>query len=173
METNNSNMCRADNRLIKASCRNFCSKAQNILKRVSGTRKRRKKMQERFKFRIWDKTDKKFMSGSIFIDCRSGCMSGNMPIDKYVIQQCTGIKDRNGKLIYEGDIVKYTDCEGKETIGCLAIDRFNLLTFVNMVNCDFCEEWADVVKAVFFTGNSTIEVIGNIYENKELLGEQK
>jgi uncharacterized phage protein (TIGR01671 family) len=89
------------------------------------------------------------------------------------IELCTGLKDRNGKLIYEGDILKYTDCEGKETIGSLEVDRFNLLTFTNMVNCDFCEDWADVVKAVFFTGNSTIEVIGNIYQNKDLLKEQK
>lgn len=93
--------------------------------------------------------------------------------ERFVLQQCTGLKDKNGKLIYEGDIIKYTDCEGKETIGSLVIDRFNLLTFTNMITCDFCEDWADVVKAVFFTGNSTIEVIGNIYENKELLKELK
>lgn len=94
-------------------------------------------------------------------------------VDKKSVGQCTGLRDKYGKLIYEGDIIKYTDCEGKETIGSLERDRFNLLTFANMENCDFCEEWADVVKAVFFTGNSTMEVIDNIYENKELLKEQK
>ena len=93
--------------------------------------------------------------------------------DCFIVMQSTGLKDKNGKLIYEGDILKYTDCEGKETIGSLEVDRFNLLTFTNMNNCDFCEEWVDVVKAVFFTGNSTIEIIGNIYENKKLLGAEQ
>ena len=35
---------------------------------------RSKKMKNRFRFRIWDKIDKRFMSGSISIDCRKGCM---------------------------------------------------------------------------------------------------
>ena len=125
-------------------------------------------MKERFKFRAWSRmhevmhydVEKKFFASVLENDC-------------FIVMQCTGLKDKNGKLIYEEDILKYTDCEGKETIGSLEVDRFNLLTFTNMVNCDFCEEWTDVVKAVFFTGNSTIEIIGNIYENKELLEEQK
>lgn len=137
-------------------------------------------MKDRFKFRAWN-LEKGIMhynaedtyDGISENGIEHSNFSAVLEDNEYVVMQCTGLKDKNGKLIYEGDIVKYTDCEGKETIGYLTIDRFNLLTFANMVNCDFCEEWADVVKAVFFTGNSTIEVIGNIYENKELLGEQK
>lgn len=129
-------------------------------------------MEDRFKFRVpFFNNDDKFI-GYDYCDMLKGIDPYNAGICHIGdIELCTGLKDKNGKLIFEGDIVKYTDCEGKETIGSLEIDRFNLLTFTNMVNCDFCEEWADVVKAVFFTGNSTIEVIGNIYENKELLEE--
>ena len=126
-------------------------------------------MEDRFRFRFWCEKDKTMY----YVNSNNCIFTKQRRLNLSSVLQSTGLKDRNGKLIYEGDIVKYTDCEGKETIGYLAIDRFNLLAFVNMVNCDFCEEWADVVKAVFFTGNSTIEVIGNIYENKELLGEQK
>ena len=131
-------------------------------------------MKERFKFRVpFFNNDDKFI-GYEYCDMINGIKAYNAgTCHKGDIQLSTGLKDRIGKLIYEGDIVKYTDCEGKETIGSLVIDRFNLLTFANMVNCDFCEEWTDVVKAVFFTGNSTIEVIGNIYENKELLEGEK
>ena len=135
-------------------------------------------MQERFKFRFFDNVSKEMCypteyNGKAEYLERRYDLADMFRFKDLIPMQCTGLKDKNGKLIFEGDIIKYIDCEGKETIGYLAIDRFNLLTFANMVNCDFCEEWADVVKAVFFTGNSTIEVIGNIYENKELLKEQK
>ena len=135
-------------------------------------------MNERFKFRFFDKVLKEMCypteyNGKAEYLERRYDLADMFRFKDLIPMQCTGLKDKNGKLIFEGDIIKYIDCEGKETIGYLAIDRFNLLTFANMVNCDFCEEWADVVKAVFFTGNSTIEVIGNIYENKELLKEQK
>lgn len=128
-------------------------------------------MKDRFRFRVWCVNKKQWEKGKSYIDNEGRLYDDFRRVkeETHIINFCTGLKDKNGKLIYEGDILKYTDCEGKETIGSLEVDRFNLLTFTNMVNCDFCEDWADVAKAVFFTGNSTIEVIGNIYENKDLL----
>lgn len=83
--------------------------------------------------------------------------------------QCTGLKDKNGKLIYEGDILK-----GKKDMMCSPhsskmVDKVGVVEIPqNMFvascrdvknNCTlFCQ--FDWVKA---------EVIGNIYENKELL----
>lgn len=135
-------------------------------------------MHDRFKFRFFDKVSKEMCypteyNGKAEYLERRYDLADMFRFKGLIPMQSTGLKDKNGKLIYEGDILKYTDCEGKETIGSLEVDRFNLLTFTNMVNCDFCEDWADVVKAVFFTGNFTIEVIGNIYENKELLGVEE
>ena len=124
-------------------------------------------MKERFKFRIWDKIDKRFMSGSVLIDCRKGCMTGNIPEDKYVIQQCTGLKDKNGKLIYEGDLLG-TDLKRP----------YNIVVFRNgmfMLECEdtngiyydlFCGVCDDLKKDI---DRCNHEIIGNIYENKELL----
>lgn len=129
-------------------------------------------MNDRFKFRLFDrKTGEMIYKFTIDSEGSFADVYGDKKL--FVLQQCTGLKDKNGKLIYEGDVVKYTDCEGRETVGSLEVDRFNLLTFTDMVTCDFCEEWVDIVKAVFFTGNSKLEIIGNIYENKAMLGEKK
>ena len=128
-------------------------------------------MKDRFRFRAWNKSLKIMLHDFEFLNTYTTL--GKVAKDEeFVLMQCTGLKDKNGKLIYEGDIIKYI-CGGETIIGSLEIDRFNLLTFTNMITCAFCEDWTEIVKAVFFAGDAQIEIIGNIYENKELLKEQK
>ena len=68
-------------------------------------------------------------------------------------QQFTGLLDKQGKEIYEGDIVKHTSGEPE----------------VNSVEY-YCGEWHLEPHGLHLPDeNGQVEVIGNIYENKELL----
>lgn len=79
-------------------------------------------------------------------------------IDKKTLGQCTGLKDKSGKLIYEGDIVKLYNQNYKiiyEQRGAyfeLYISK-NETYYLNDIN----------------TQTSNMEIIGNIYENPEQL----
>lgn len=73
------------------------------------------------------------------------------------IEQCTGLKDKNGKLIYEGDICKYKFEE---------IDEQKAIIYFNKELCSFL---AKPLNDFQYTRINNCEVIGNIYENPELL----
>lgn len=73
-------------------------------------------MNDRFKFRVWDKERKRYTSVNPVFMCidrhtREIAMPDNGD-GQYVIEQCTGLRDKNGRLIYEGDILQYTDTNG-------------------------------------------------------------
>jgi uncharacterized phage protein (TIGR01671 family) len=120
-------------------------------------------MNDRFKFRAWDKEQKKmFYNAQMTYDyslvsdaCEADSFGTVLTDDNMIVMQCTGLKDKNGKLIYEGDIVKefYTDFINFSGNHAIVVEWDNLNASYNFENLQNCER----------------EVIGNIYENKELL----
>lgn len=111
------------------------------------------------KFRAWDLNEKKIrVMGDNYVGDFDGFWSWH---SRYAseLMQFTGLFDKNGKEIYEGDIVKaWVGDINKDIIREVEYlgssfgiwDEFNV--FQNL------DEWAD----------NAIEVIGNIYENPEL-----
>lgn len=135
-------------------------------------------MNDRFKFRFWNKELNRFTNGGAvkyggicFIDTdgEDNIIKLAENQEDYIICQCTGLKDKNGTLIYEGDILGGTF--GNLYVHyCDSCKQFQLKA--NDYGCMACEgdiHWYEVVEA---EEQNELEVIGNIYENKELLNEQ-
>ena len=131
-------------------------------------------MKNRFKFRVWDKENFNYLE---FEGFKKGEIEFNFDIDtnsiwiefdhnKYILEQCTGLKDKNGKLIYENDIVKFY-FDNDEIIAVLIWDNDESRFYLNTT--DYFKD--KYVTDYEITKQEKYEVIGNIYENKELLNE--
>lgn len=81
--------------------------------------------------------------------------------EKYQLMQYTGLKDEKGVEIYEGDIVKYKYIS-REQIAEIKYNKEKL-------GFDFADNKVNLSYAYNFRQINNIEVIGNIYENPELL----
>lgn len=91
-----------------------------------------------------------------------------VPASDFILMQSTGLKDKNGKEIYDGDIVKFYDCDDDVYVTPVVWDKNYACFGVSFsgkypISFDYLEE--------FYTELKDIEVVGNIYENPELLGE--
>ena len=126
------------------------------------------------KFRAWDIMNK------MMINCFALSSTGNIMFTKkrgsdgkyhysdlsnqgynnerFVLMQYTGLKDKNGKEIYEGDIIRRDD-------GILSV-HFGSSAFglsVHRSDGVFASQWQ------LYGGKDKGEIIGNIYENPDLL----
>lgn len=91
----------------------------------------------------------------------------------YKVMQCIGIKDKNGKLIFEDDIVKGNKGEGFVS-DVLGVVKYSGMVFAFegkkvIPDVDGSTEWYYLITNPNIFNDYHIEVIGNIYENEELL----
>ena len=106
------------------------------------------------KFRAWDTKDKRWLEDFILgydgvVLANEVCSWKGMYGYEPVLMQYTGLKDKNGKEIYEGDIVQYGHGNYKHT------ERFVV-------------EFDPDGYGVLSESTYACKVIGNIYENPEL-----
>ena len=87
-----------------------------------------------------------------------------VPASDFIVTQSTGLLDKNGKEIFEGDIVRFTLTDGFNYVtneDGVVTYRLGAFYVVN-----------DLTEYLISDINTNkVEVVGNIYENPELLGE--
>jgi hypothetical protein len=119
-------------------------------------------MSRNLKFRAWDKLNKSFIYSHtghqehyiLTLDGRFQNLQNGSGGDEYVVQQFTGLKDKNGKEIYEGDVIRgYFDMGPAGMTINTAIVRWTNKEGYQWVYWDL----------------NSIEVVGNIFDNLELL----
>lgn len=147
------------------------------------------------KFRAWDSKnnvmhDEAYLSGrdTVTSYLTVGDSLGNyLDSGRMILMQYTGLKDRNGVEIYEGDIVNFTywwfDGNPAESNLCgeiVYIEGCMSFGLKHVKNSDWCKytgadrEVGDTdAFDTWLFDEADFEVIGNIYENPELLGNSE
>ncbi len=128
------------------------------------------------KFRAWDKHEQKMFTndeliiwnGNVYANDSKKLTCNNLKgwsIDDEYLMQSTGLVDKNGKEIFEGDVVQFEDCSEASDF-----------LYINTGIIEWCQggfhvtNRDSVLMEDLLDGDSLdVTIIGNIYENPELL----
>ncbi len=132
------------------------------------------------KFRAWDKTKEIFTDYQIvddmlyFMDKFTGVWKRDDNQDRFVLMQSTGFKDKNGKEIFEGDIVNCGYLFNGSPFD--ELDEYEEEKgVVKFLNCGFNIKFKNDTNLFIDIMESCedIEIIGNIYENRRIKNRKR
>ena len=117
-------------------------------------------------FRIWDKKEKTMFLSPIEIEHLGSWFDAHLPgaiadTGNKIVMQYTGLKDKNGKKIFEGDITKH-----------LKHNTTVVWQWAEYYNCFFGVELYGTQRFYFAIDSVSLELIGNIHDNPELVKEK-
>lgn len=136
---------------------------------------------ENLKYRAWDKEFKEMVVvNALVLDeqvIKATYKNGNVVKEDmkcYDIMKATSLKDKHDKEIFAGDILKVTDKhEGKDSwLEVVSYSEEKAMFITDEINRDF-KTPASPLYSLFDTDLFIVEIIGNIYEQPELVGNKQ
>ena len=139
-------------------------------------------MKREIKFRAWNDLHNKMYpvsdiewdtDGRMWVTADDGKNGIELIDDEAYLMQYTGLHDKNGREIYESDILKVTGEDGESYVA--TVKWFGDEDYPAFDLEGIPETWfygANALATIFQEGVETCEVIGNIFENPELLEAQ-
>ena len=122
------------------------------------------KNRDRYKFRAWLKNKKRYEYDieNCYEDWEYDCFGDYLKDEDSIVEQCTGLKDVNGELIYEGDIFTAEVINSFKDDPCLnKIIGGQVAYYANEASFTFTR-YAPI-------NLHNIEIVGNIHENADIL----
>lgn len=125
------------------------------------------------KFRVWNAKDHWYFTPDIApnlksdgaLDCRLGFF------DELMVQQSTGLLDKNGKEIYEGDILIYEYTQADMSSFSALESGYETCAIEEVVFENGAFRFKGDKYSTVFDDCGSMEVIGNIFENSELINK--
>ena len=123
------------------------------------------------KFRVWDKEEERYLDETqlagitpdgksiLFIEDFDEVCSLDIE-DIFIIEPSTGLKDKNGKEIYDGDILD---------VSSLFVEPKKMVVKFSEMACGF-EPFVNGCPDCYVPRGKDVVIVGNIHENPELLG---
>lgn len=131
------------------------------------------------RYRAWHKTWEKLgevrrirfddEGGVCTVLFRGKILGTDTPIDKIELMQSTGLKDKNGKEIFEGDVVRMRNPRDRRQIGMFQVVRVANSPMLGLLDKKLTTEIFNIYEHM----RNYYEVKGNIYENPELLEDKE